>query len=188
MRTYYLDVKRKGSNIPNYTLEESLRDKNKRRVVMMGYTIEELDKKTGLFASFKELSEELNEVHNSDQEMNDPYIIVDEDDNDLSKSYVIYDIVYEDDKKVIDNPDYIKSWLLEYLKKNPDDIYRIKGIRNIFQNKYNEEFTKGIINERTIEQIVYGYLENPSYKKYRDIYFTLKTLDRTREKNNEIHR
>ena len=79
MRTYYLNVKNKNDK-ESYTLEESLRDKNKRKVLMMGYTIEELDKKTGLFPSFAELSEELNEVYNSTSEMYDPIIIVDEDD------------------------------------------------------------------------------------------------------------
>lgn len=187
MRTYYLNVKNKDDN-PIYTLEESLRDKNKRRVLMMGYTIEELDKKTGMFSSFKELSDALNEAYNSNKEMYDPIIIVDEEDKDLSKSYTIYDIAYENDLKILSNPDYIKAWLKEYLKQNPEDIYRIKGIRNIFQNKYNDEFNKGIINERTISQIVHGYLQNPSYKKYRDIYFTLKALDEKREVKNEIHR
>ena len=107
---------------------------------------------------------------------------------DLSKSYPIYNIVYESDLKVLKNPDYIKAWLEEHLKKNPEDIYRIKGIRNIFQNKYNEEFNKGVIDERTISQIIHGFLANPSYKKYRDIYFTLKALDEKREVTNEIHR
>ena len=59
MRTYYLNVKNKDDN-PIYTLEESLRDKNKRRIILMGYTIEELDKMTGTFSSFQELSKELN--------------------------------------------------------------------------------------------------------------------------------
>lgn len=187
MRTYYLNVKNKDDN-SSYTLEESLRDKNKRRVLMMGYTIEELDKKTGLFPSFNELSEELNEAYNSNKELIDPIIIVDEDDKDLSKSYPIYDIAYEEDIKTLSNSNYIKIWLEDYLTKNPQEIYRIKGIRNIFQNKYTEEFKKGIIDERTISQIIYAYLSNPSYKKYRDIYFTLKALDDKREVKNEIHR
>lgn len=187
MRTYYLNVKNKDDN-PSYTLEESLRDKNKRKVLMMGYTIEELDRKTGLFPSFEELSKELNEVYNSTKEMYDPIIIVDEDDKDLSKSYPLYDIVYENDLKVISNPDYIKLWLEEYLIKNPEDIYRIKGIRNIFQNKYNEEFKKGIVEEKTITQIIHSFLANPSYKKYRDLYFALKVLDEKREVKNEVHR
>lgn len=181
MRTYYLNVQNKDDN-PSYTLEESLRDKNKRRGLMMRYTIEELDNITSLFDSFQDMNEKLNEAYGQQKELINPIIIVDEDDNDLSKSYVIYDIVFSGDKKIINDPNYITSWLLDYLTKKPEAIYRIKGVRNIFQNKYSEEFRQGIINEGIITQIVHAYLANPSYKKYRDLYFALKKLDETRVK------
>ena len=186
MRTYYLDAKVKGETSPQ--IEEVLRNRNKRSPLIMEHTIEALDKLTGKFESFEELSKEFAVAYNSTKELYDPLIIVDEDIHDLSKSYFIPDVVFEEDQKVLSNPDYIKTWLLEYLLKNPGEIYRIKGVRNIFQSKYHDEYTKGIIDERIINQIVHAYLLNPSYKKYRDIYFALKKYDQIKEEKNEIHR
>lgn len=188
MRLYSLDVKFKGSSTPFYTLESSLRDRRKRGTLMARETIQELDKLTALFDSFEDLNEEFKTVHGSNKDMFDPLIIVDVDEKDLSKSYAIFDIVYSADKKQLDDPDNIKLWLLEYLKKNPKDISRFKGIRNIYGNKYVEEFEKGIVTEDMINRIVLSYLSNPTYKKYRDIYFTLKRLDKSKVKSDEIHR
>lgn len=187
MRTFSLTARRKDQT-SFHTLEEQLRDNSKRRVIMMGETIEELDKLTAMFPSFERLNKELKEAHNSSIDACDPIIIVDPDDTDLSKSYAIFDIVYEEDKKILDDRDNIKLWLLEYLKQNPEDISRFKGIRNIYQNKYTDEFKKGIVNEDIIKRIVLGYFENEGYKKYRDIYFELKNLDRSKVKKDEIHR
>lgn len=187
MRTFYLTGRRKDQT-SFHTLEEQLRDNEKREVIMMGGTIEELDKLTSLFPSFEVLNEELKEAHNSNIDVCDPIIIVDPDDKDLSQSYAIFDIVYEEDKKILDDRDNIKLWLLEYLRQNPEDISRFKGIRNIYQNKYTDEFKKGIVNEDIIRRIVLGYFENEGYKKYRDIYFELKKLDRSKVKKDEIHR
>lgn len=188
MRTYSLDVKMKGNSTPFYTLEDSLKDRTKRRSLMIGETIEELDRLTGLFSSFEEMNFEFKSAYNSNKDMFDPLIIVDVDDKDLSKSYAIFDIVYENDKKELDNPDNIRLWLIEYLKQNPQNITRFKGIRNIYKNKYVEEFEKGIVTEDIINRVVLSYLRNYSYKKYRDVYFTLKRLDKSRVKQNDIHR
>jgi len=188
MRMYSLDVKTKDTKIPFYTLEDSLRDKSKRRSLMEGLTIEELDSHTAVFPSFEVMNQEFKELYQSKYDMYDPIIIVDVDDNDLGKSYAIFDIVYEEDKKILDNRDNIKLWVLEYLRNNPNDISRFRGIRNIYQNKYSDEFKTGIVNEDIIRRIVLGYFENESYKKYRDVYFELKKLDRSKVKSDEIHR
>lgn len=187
MKTYGLYVKVEGSSNLRFTLEESLRDDRKRNQLLMdSHLIEDLDRMTSKFTSFRDLIEAFQEVNNTNKSIYEPVIIVDKDEIDRSRSYPLFDIVYTDDQEMLNNKDSIRTWLLEYLINNPNDIKEFRGIKDIYQNvreKYKDRNINYLIN---ITILI--YFENHNYKRYREAYFKLKELDRSKVKKNEIHR
>lgn len=173
MKYYSLHARSYGSGEPFYLVQEILSDKRKRTTILSGKTNKELDDLTSRFSSFSEINEAFNDIYNTNLELYDPMIIV-EDSLKPSVASAIYDIVYKDDKSKIDNIDGIKLWLLEYLKQNPYDIDKFIGMRQIIRNINSDYF----FNDRLIDQVVFAYFSNCNYKKVRDTYFSLKKLVR----------
>lgn len=170
---YSLHARSYGSGEPFYLVQEILLDKRKRTTILSGETNKELDDLTSLFSSFSEINEVFNDIYNTNLELYDPMIIV-EDSLEPSMASAIFDIVYKDDKNRLDDIDGIKLWLLEYLRQNPYDIDKFIGIRQIIRN-INPDYT---LSDRLIEQVVFAYFYNCGYKKVRDTYFSLKKLVR----------
>ena len=187
-KLHTLYAKIEGANNSKYSFEESLRNDTKRQQPLMsGQMIEDLDKLTSKYESAEDLLISYpKEVWDADVFIYEPIIIVDKDEFDRSKSYYITDIVFAKDKVELQNKDYIKRWLLDYLLNNPHDIKEFRGIKEIYENlskTYSDKSIGYIIN-----MTVMVYFKGNNYKKYREAYFTLKKLDYKRVKKNEIHR
>lgn len=183
MMEYRLNVTFSGSEKEKYSIEEILRDRAKRsHVLSVCSSIKELDEQSSIFTSFENMNEELNRIYEKNIKLYRPFIIFDKSD-DLSESKAIYNIVYSEDYKEIENADNIKLWTIDYLKKNPSDIEEFYGLRTIYANKHKGEILTGDL----IKQMVNSYFEGYDYSKVRNAYFTLKRLD-GKEKKNEIHR
>ncbi len=183
MPYYSLNVREKNSPERLYNHEEILTDKRKRSSLLEGSTIENLDSLTSKFTSFEDMVACFNELYQKRLELYDPIIIADYNSNLLGPK-IISDIVYMDDKKMIDDVQSIKSWLEEYLKNNPNDMYLFRGIQKIKEDHYGDVE----INNDLIRILVLSYFNNVSYKGVRDVYFTLKKNDQSRVKKDEVHR
>jgi len=189
-KNYGLYVKVEG--VYHYPLNEAVKEDGKRPHNLMNASlIEELDDMTAGFESFEEMNQIFKEVvYNDDKNMYEPIIIVDKDETDREKSYVISDIVYAKDKIEIENKDNLKEWLTDYLKNNNQHISLFRGINEIYDriSKKPEYRNKSI--DSLIEMTVYAYLVESgyNYKKRREAYFTLKYLDKSKVKKNEIHK
>lgn len=165
MKTYNLHI----GNV--HLLNEALVEKRGKRNILIGEnTLEELDRKTALFPSFKELEEELNEV----QGPNDVAVIMLLDDYNNGIRIVTSDIVYTKDKKEIDNRDSIRLWTIEHLKKYPIDIKEFDGIKEVYKNIYGNKDRE--YSEQKIVNASRAYFNSAGYKAYRDTYFVLKSL------------
>ena len=66
-------------------------------------------------------------------------------------------------------------WLSDYLKYNPSDIVKFRGIKEIFSNLSSRYPYKNISD--LIDMTVYAYFEDNNYKRYREAYFSLKQMD-----------
>jgi len=144
-------------------------DIRKRNVLIEGQSLEEVDKRTALFPSFKELEEEINQIKGP----NNAAIIIIDEGNELGTG-IISDIVYSEDIKEIDNRDNIRQWTIEHLKKYPIDLVNFEGIYATYKTNYgidDREYT-----EEKLINTVYAYFNNAGYKKYRDVYFELIAL------------
>ena len=187
-KTYTLYAKIEGSYNSKYTFEDSLRDDRKRQQELMsGNLIEELDRLTAKYESSEDLLVSYpEEVFGKKINLYEPVIIVDKDEVDRSKSYYISDIVFARDARELQNKDNIKSWLLDYLIKNPRDIKEFRGVKDIYENLGKSYSNKSI--GYLINMTILVYFRDNNYKRYRETYFKLIELDYKRVNKNEIHR
>lgn len=181
----YVQVENSGSKVyPPY--EGKNDDKKRGHLLMFHETMEGLDRLTSKFTSFQEINQAFKEIYNSDKNMYRPIIYVDKNIEDLSKSYYLTKVVYEDDFKELQNRDSIKEWLLDYLKSHPENIEHFGLLRNFYVNTKKTAPIKSVEYSLTIA--VNRYLQQEGYIGYRESYFNLKEFDKTKEKKDEIHR
>ena len=154
-----------------HLLNEALNDVTKRNIIIEDQKLEDLDRKTALFSSFKELEEELNQVPG----LNDAAVIILLDKNNKGLKIVTSDIVYADDMILIQDKDSIKEWTLDYLKKNPSDIRWFNGIKAVYKKRYGDEDRE--YSEEKVISSIYAYFNNADYSVYRNTYFALKAID-----------
>lgn len=179
-KTYTLYAKIYGSKEPEYTLDEMIHSSEKEQkrglMLMSRERIEDLDRLTDDYLSEEDLLlSYTEEVYGKKVPLYDPVIIVDKHPTDRSKSYAIFDIVFADDREALKDKENIRMWLLDYLKNNPEDISKFRGIKDIYENLKNKY---GKSNEEyLINTTVLIYLEEDNYKRYREAYFTLKKLE-----------
>ena len=187
-KMYTLYAKIEGHKSSRYTLEEALKEESKRpQSLMTGSLIEELDKLTARYESYLDLLESYpEEVFGQPLILYDPVIIVDKDIEDKSKSYPIFDIVFKEDQRELENRDNIRNWLLDFLLNNPERVTDFRGIKDIYENVEKKYKEKSI--EYLIRITILTYLEDNNYKRYREAYFTLKKLDYKNTKKDEVHR
>ena len=176
-KMYTLYAKVEGSFCADYTVSEAVLDDIKRgQELMSGNLIEDLDRQTAFYASEEDLLESYpEEVFGENIRIYEPVIIVDKHISDRSKSYPIFDIVYEKEAKDLLERENIRIWLSDYLKNNPSDIEKFRGIRDIFENVKKKYWNRSI--EELIDITVFVYFEDDNYKRYREAYFGLKKLE-----------
>ena len=85
MKCYSLNCYFKGK--PRYKGSEILLSNSKRSIIMSHETLKGLDNLTSKFESLEDMNLELNELYNSDLNMDGLVIIADPNDEDFSKSY-----------------------------------------------------------------------------------------------------
>ena len=187
-KNYTLYAKIAGHSCEKYSTEEAVKNDKKRGIELMsGNLIEDLDRMTSKYeSSIDLLTSYPEEVYGKKITLYEPVIIVDKHIDDRSKSYPIFDIVFMEDAKELSNKESIRIWLLDYLTNHINRISDFRGISDIYNNMKKKYPGMGIIH--LINNTVNKYLEEDSYKRYREAYFTLKELDYTREKKDEIHR
>jgi len=183
-KRHTLYAKVKGTDCENYSLGEAIFDDRKRgQELMSGRLIEDLDRQTAYYSSLDDLLWSYpSEVCGKDIVIYDPVIIVDKSIDDRSRSYAIFDIVFENDARELLEHDYIRCWLSDYLKCNPSTIERFRGIKEIYGN-LSVRYPHKNIND-LIDMTVYAYFEGDNYKRYREAYFGLKKLDLKRVRHN----
>ena len=176
-KRHTLYAKVKGTDCENYAIGEAVTDDSKRgQELMSGNLIEDLDRQTAYYSSLEDLLLSYpTEVYDKDIVIYDPVIIVDKHIDDRSKSYAIFDIVFEKDAVELTQQDNIRMWLSDYLKYNPSDIVKFRGIKEIFSNLSSRYPYKNISD--LIDMTVYAYFEDNNYKRYREAYFSLKQMD-----------
>ena len=181
-KMYTLYAKIYGTDSSKYTIEESLRDDSKRKqVLMFGEKIEDLDKITDDYESVEDLLESYpKEVYGQSFLLYDPVIIVDKDMTDREKSYAIYDIVFREDAEALKNRKAIKEELQDYLIENPEEIEKFRGINKIYGNLRQKYPSMGILP--LINNTLKIYFEGDNYKRYREVYFKLKELNKRKNK------
>lgn len=181
-KMYTLYAKIYGADSSKYTIEESLRDDSKRKqVLMFGEKIEDLDKLTDDYESVEDLLESYpKEVYGQSFLLYDPVIIVDKDMTDREKSYAIYDIVFREDAEALKNRKAIKEELQDYLIENPEEIEKFRGINKIYGNLRQKYPSMGILP--LINNTLKIYFEGDNYKRYREVYFKLKELNKRKNK------
>lgn len=187
-KRYTLYAKIAGHRCEKYSIEEAVKDDEKRgQELLFGDTIEEIDRITAKYESSIDLLTSFpEEVFGKKFIIYEPVIIVDKHVKDRNKSYPIFDIVYMDDARELSNKENIRIWLLDYLTTHTDRISDFRGISEIYSNMKKKYPSMGIIH--LINNTVNKYFEDDNDKRYREAYFTLKELDYTREKKDEIHR
>lgn len=184
-KTYSLYAKIYGSNEPEYTLDEIIHSSEEERkrglMLMFGERIEDIDRLTDDYLSEEELLlSYMEEVYGKKIPLYDPVIIVDKHPTDRSKSYAIFDIVFADDAEALKDKKNIKEWLLDYLQKNPEDVNKFRGIKDIYENVKKKYANRN--EEYLINITVLIYFEENNYKRYREAYFKLKELDQSKVK------
>ena len=187
-KNYTLYAKVAGHSCEKYSIEEAVKDDDKRGLELMsGDLIEDLDRMTAKYESYSDLLTSFpEEVYGEKFTLYEPVIIVDKHIEDRSKSYPIYDIVFMEDANELANKENIRIWLLDYLTNHINRIVDFRGVNDIYNNMRRKYPNMGII--RLINNTVNKYFEEDNYKRYREAYFTLKELDYIREKKDEIHR
>lgn len=160
-----------------HLLDDALKEKTKRNILIEGLKLEEVDRMTALFPSFKELEEELNPI----PEPNDIAVIMLLDKYNEGIKIVTRDIVYSEDIKEIYDRDSIKNWTIDYLKKHPTDIRLFDGIRATYSTIYGKNDIE--YSEQKVEYSIHAYFNNAGYSTYRKTYFTLKSIDIEKYKN-----
>ena len=187
-KNYTLYAKIAGHSSEKYSIEEAVKNDEKRGLELMsGELIEKLDRMTSQYESpIDLLTSYPEEVYGQKFTLYEPVIIVDKHIEDRSKSYPIFEIVFMEDAKELSNKENIRMWLLDYLTNHIDRISDFRGINEIYSNMKKKYPSMGII--QLINNTVNKYFEEDNYKRYREAYFTLKELDYTREKKDEIHR
>lgn len=187
-KNYTLYAKIAGHSSEKYSIEEAVKNDEKRGLELMsGELIEKLDRMTSQYESpIDLLTSYPEEVYGQKFTLYEPVIIVDKHIEDRSKSYPIFEIVFMEDAKELSNKENIRIWLLDYLTNHIDRISDFRGINEIYSNMKKKYPSMGII--QLINNTVNKYFEEDNYKRYREAYFTLKELDYTREKKDEIHR
>lgn len=181
-KMYTLYAKIYGTDSSKYTIEESLRDDSKRQqVLMFSKTIEDLDKLTDDYESAQDLLDSYpKEVYGQSLFLYEPVIIVDKDMTDREKSYAIYDIVFKDDAEALKNKKAIKEELQDYLIEYPEKIEKFRGINKIYGNLRHKYPSMGILPLINITLKI--YFESDNYKRYREVYFKLKKLNKRKNK------
>lgn len=187
-KSYKLYAKIKGKNGENYTYDEAKNDDTKRPFLLMdAELIEKLDQMTSYYESYDDLLDSYpEEVFGKPEIMYDPVIYVDKHLTNREKSYYIFDIVFREDSIELKNYDNIKNWLLDYLNSNPKDVEKFRGINDIYNNMKKKY--PWMSEESLIHNTVEKYFVDNNYKRYREAYFKLKSLDRKKENINEKHR
>ena len=192
-KMYSLYANLSYEDIYKYTPEEmakSVEKDGKRGLLLMsGEKIEYLDNMTANYDSMDDLlNSYVEEVYGEKKPLFNPMIIVDKDPKDRNKSYIIPDIVFKEDKIEIEKKDNLKEWVTDYLRKNNNDIRYFRGINQIYKNISEKHPNEKI--EKLIEMTMFEYfvVSNYNYKRRREAYFTVKSLDQERVKSNGIHR
>ena len=187
MYSLYVQVQNQNEEI--YSVSEGKTDEHKRGHLLMYHnTMEGLDKLTSKFTSFSDMNREFKKIYSSDKNMHSPIIYIDKDTSDLSKTFVTYKIVFEEDAKELrlEKRDNISVWLIDYLRNNKDDMQYFGLLNILYQN-----VVKGNPNASYLDQIkmaVNLYLNKEGYMGYRFAYFKLKELDKTKEKTDAVYR
>lgn len=185
MKLYSLYCNVEG--IKEYPIHEAIKNDLKRgHNITIGERIEEIDSLTACFTSTRDLNEGLNEAHGVEKRIYNPLIYVDKDEKDRSKSYVIEDIVYEEDKKYLDNREDIKNRTFIYLLNNPNSRTAFRGIIKIYNETYKNNPYMDL--NSILKYAINKYFSGLNYKCCREAYFTLKNLNQIEEKKHEIHR
>lgn len=187
-KIYTLYAKLEGTPTINYTVDEGRNNEHKRGQELMSYTatsFEDLDRMTSQFTSFDDLNKTFKNMYNSTKNLYNPIIFVDEDEKCKNANFTFY-VVYAEDFIQLKNREGIRSWLLEYLTNNPDNITCFLGLSEIGSHllqKYPYKNRLDIVNIA-----INIYFENEKYDRYREAYFKLKELDYRKDIKNEIHR
>lgn len=163
--------------------------------LMFGERIENLDALTSGYDSEDELlSTYMENVYGEKVQLYNPVIIVDKDQIDRSKSYVINEIVFKEDAIALQDREGIREAVRTYLYENPGeliikkapDVNMFRGISKISTNIRNKYPNIGFIP--LVNGTLNEYFIDNNYKRYREAYFTLKKISRERKKNNGIRR
>lgn len=190
-KMYTLYASLTTQDIYKYSLKEvikSTESEGKRGLALMyAENIEDLDALTDQYESADDLlSSFIEEVYGEKAILYNPMIIVDKDPIDRKKSYAITDIAFKGDYTAIQNVNNIRSEVESYLKENPNNVIKFRGMNKIYENLRNNYPNMG--QQTLIDNAIRIYFEGDNYKRSREAYFKLKELNPERTRNNGIHR
>lgn len=198
-KIYTLYAKIPGTAHQNYTIEDALKDETKRGLALFsGEQIEELDYITKNYDSLDDFLESyMEEYYGEKLRLYAPVIIVDKFKDNKKDTYAIYEFVFKDEYKELQDIKKIRDDVESYLIANPDELrvsmkpYRnihnqFRGLCNISTNIKKKHPNIG--DRDLITYTLNEYFKNDNAKRYREAYFTLKRIYPEREMKNGIHR